>query len=123
MRVATVLSAAAISALITMGPALAYGPAASSPALSQLSDGPGKASSDVETGQVQLAFALVKKIATAPNYLLIRNDSGRAQPYPNCETSGKCVNETIEVLLSKNGTGTMVLPCRDVGGCAIVGGR
>jgi hypothetical protein len=88
-----------------------------------LSDGLGKASSDVEMGRVQLAFAVVKKTAVAPGYLLIRNDSGRAQPYPNCESSGKCINETIEVLLSRSGTGTLELPCHQVGGCAIVGGR
>lgn len=115
MRVATFLSAVAIAALTTMGPALAYGPSASSPSPSQ--------SSDVETGQVRLAFAVVKKTAVAPGYLLIRNDGGRARPFPNCETSGKCINETIEVLLSRQGTGTMVLPCDQVGGCAIVGGR
>jgi hypothetical protein len=106
-----------------MGPALAYGPSASSPSLSQLSEGPKAAPSAVETGRVQLAFALVKEIAIAPGYLLIRNDSGRARPYPNCEASGKCENGTIEALLSRFGTGTVVLNCRDVGGCAIVGGR
>ncbi len=123
MRVATLLSAVAIAALTTMGPALAYGPSASSPSLSQLSDGPGTASSVVETGQVQLAFAVVKKTAVAPYYLLIKNDSGRAQPYPNCDAAANCLNETIEVLLSRGGTGTLNLPCRQVGGCAVVGKR
>ena len=123
MRVATLLSAVAIAALTTMGPALAYGPSVSSPSLSQLSDGPGKASSDVEAGQVKLAFAVVKKTATMPEYLLIKSDRGSARPFPNCESSGNCINRTIEVLLSRHGTATMVLPCRDVGGCAIVGGR
>ncbi len=123
MRVATLLPAVAIAALITMGPALAYGPATPSPSLSQLSDGPGQASSDAETGQVMLAFAVVKKTAVTPGYLLIRNDPGNARPFPNCESSGSCVNETIEVLLSRHGTATMELPCDQVGGCAIVGGR
>ncbi len=123
MRVATLLSAVAIAALTTMGPALAYGPATSSPALSQLSDGPPKASSDAETGQVKLAFAVVKKTATAPGYLLVRNDPGNARPFPNCDTSGKCINEPLEVLLSRHGTATMELPCHQLGGCAIVGGR
>ncbi len=115
MRVATLLSAVAIAALITMAPALAYGPATSSPSLSQ--------SPDVGTGQVQLAFAVVKKTAVEPGYLLIKNDPGSARPFPNCEKSGKCVNETIRVRLSRGGTGTVDLPCLDLGGCAIVGGR
>ncbi len=123
MRVATLLSAVAIAALTTMGPALAYGPSASSPSLSQWSDGPRQASSDAGTGQVTLAFAVVKKTAVAPGYLLIRNDGGQARPFPNCESSGKCINETLKVLLSRQGTATMELPCHQLGGCAIVGGR
>ncbi len=123
MRVATFLSAVAIAALTTMGPALAYGPVTSSPSLSQLSDGPRAASSDVATGQVRLAFAVVKKTDVEPGYLLIKNDPGSARPFPNCETSGKCINESLDVLLSRNGTAIMELPCHQVGGCAIVGGR
>lgn len=123
MRVATLLSAVAIAALITMAPALAYGPSAPSPSLSQLSDGPRTASSDVETGQLQLAFALVKKTAVAPGYLLIKNDPGGARPFPNCATSGECENGTIEALLSRFGTATVVLYCDQLGGCAIVGRR
>ncbi len=123
MRVATLLSVVAIATLTTMGPALAYGPSASSPSLSQLSEGPKAAPSAVETGRVQLAFALVKEIAIAPGYLLIRNDSGRAQPYPNCEASESCETGALTVLVNRNGTGTMVLNCDQLGGCAIVGGR
>ena len=123
MRVATLLSAAAVAALITMGPALAYGPATTSPSLSQLSDGPRQAPSDIETGQVKLAFAVVKKTAVEPSYLLIKNDPGNARPFPNCETSGKCINEPLDVLLSRHGTAIMELPCHQVGGCAIIGGR
>ena len=123
MRVATLLSAVAIAALTMTGPALAYEPATSSPLLSQLSDGPRTASSDVETGQVRLAFAVVKKTDVAPGYLLIKNDPGAARPYPNCETSGKCENGPLEVLVNRNGTGTVVLYCDQLGGCAVVGGR
>ncbi len=77
----------------------------------------------VETGQVKLAFAVVKRMAAAPGYLLIKSDPGSARPFPNCESSGKCVNETIKVLLSRSGTGSMELNCQQVGGCAILGGR
>ncbi len=126
MRFATVLSAAAIATVTiagpAAGPALAYGPATSSPSLSLLSDGPPKASSDVETGQLRLAFAVVKKTADPPGFLLIKNDPGSARPFPNCEASGKCVNEPLEVLLSRNGTAIVELPCQALGGCAIVGG-
>jgi hypothetical protein len=72
---------------------------------------------------MKLAFAVVKKTAGAPWYLLIKSDPGSARPFPNCESSGKCVNETIKVLLSRSGTGTMESNCQQVGGCAIVGGR
>lgn len=123
MRVATLLSVVAIATLTTMGPALAYGPSASSPSLSQTSEGPKAAPSAVETGRVQLAFALVKKTAVAPGFLLVKNDPGAARPFPNCAASEKCENGTIEALLSRNGTGTVVLYCDQIGGCAIVGGR
>ncbi len=123
MRVATLLSAVAIAALTTMGPALAYGPAMSSPSLSQLSEAPRAASSDVETGRVTLAFAVLKKTAVKPGYLLIKNDPGSARPFPNCESSASCVYDTIEALMSRQGTGTVVLNCDQLGGCAIVGGR
>ncbi len=123
MRVATLLSAVAIVALTTMSTALAYGPSASSPSLSQSSGEPKTVSSDVGTGQVRLAFAVVKKIATTPGYLLIKNDPGSARPYPNCEASGKCETGTLEMLLSRHGSATVEFNCRDVGGCAIVGGR
>ncbi len=130
MRFATVLSAAAIAAVTILGPgagpgagpALAYGPATSGPSLLPLYDGPPKASPDVETGRLQLAFAVVKKTAGWPGYLLIKNDPGSARPYPNCATSGKCTNESLEVLLSRSGTAIVELPCQALGGCAIVGG-
>ena len=68
-----------------------------------------------------LGFAKVKKTATAPGYMLVMNDGGRAQPFPNCEASPSCINETITVLISRSGTATLDLPCPDVGGCKVVG--
>ena len=82
-----------------------------------------RASSDVETGRVTLAFAVVKMTAVKPGYLLIKNDPGSARPFPNCESSANCVYDTIEALMSRQGTGTVVLNCDQLGGCAIVGGR
>ncbi len=70
-----------------------------------------------------LGFAKIKKIATAPGYMLVTNDSGRAQPFPNCEQSPSCITEKITVLISRNGTATLDLPCSQVGGCKVVGPR
>lgn len=68
-------------------------------------------------------FATVQKTAAAPGYMLIKNDSGRAQPFPNCENSPTCVTETITVLISRSGTATLELPCDQVGGCKVIGRR
>ncbi len=121
MRVATLLSVVVIATLTAMGPALAYGPSASSPSLSQTSEGPRTAPSAVETGQVQLAFAVIKEIDGG--YLLVRSDSGRQQQYRNCESLAYCIYGPIDVFLYRNNATTMSFDCRDVGGCVIVGKR
>ncbi len=66
-------------------------------------------------------FAKVKKTPTAPGYVLVKNDGGRANPFPNCESSSSCITETLTVLISRNGTSTIDLPCPDLGGCKVVG--
>ncbi len=68
-----------------------------------------------------LGFAKVKIIPTAPGYMLVKNDGGRAQPFPNCEQSPSCVTEMITVLISRNGTSTVDLYCDQLGGCKVVG--
>ena len=83
MRVATFLTAAAIAALTTVGPALAYGPATSSPSLSYLSGGSETASSVVAKKQTMVAFAIVKE--TGIGYVMVKSDNGRAQQYKNCD--------------------------------------
>jgi hypothetical protein len=87
MRVATFLTVAAIVALTTVGPALAYGPAASNVSLSNPSGGPETASSAVANDQTKVAFAIVKKRASG-GYLYVRGDNG--QQYPNCEAKANC---------------------------------
>ncbi len=123
MRVATFLSAAAIAVLATAGPALAYGPAADALTISNSSRVSAPASAEAEKAPVRLAFAKIKKTATAPGYMLVKNDSGRAQPFPNCENSATCITETVTVLIGRNGTATLDLPCHQVGGCKVVGPR
>jgi hypothetical protein len=66
-------------------------------------------------------FAKVKRTPTAPGYMLVKNDSGRAQPFPNCKASASCINEMITVLISRNGTSTVDLYCDQLGGCKVVG--
>jgi hypothetical protein len=68
-------------------------------------------------------FAKVKKTPTAPGFMLVKNDSGRAQPFPNCENSPTCIIEKITVLISRNGTTTVDLSCDQLGGCKVVGPR
>ena len=91
MRIATVLSAAAIVALATAGPAF--------------------------------GFAKIKKTATAPGYMLVKNDGGRANPFPNCENSPTCITGMVKVLIGRNGTATVDLYCDQLGGCKVVGPR
>ena len=55
--------------------------------------------------------------------MLVKNDSGRAQPFPNGETSPSCITETITVLIGRSGTATLDLPCPPLDGCKVVGPR
>ncbi len=121
MRVVTLLSAAAIAVLATVGPALAYGLAADAPTISNSSRVSVQTSAEAEKAPVQLAFAKIKKTATAPGYVLVKNDGGRANPFPNCEAFSSCITENITVLISRNGTSTVDLYCDQLGGCKVVG--
>ncbi len=123
MRVATFLSAAAIAVLATAGPALAYGPAADALTISKSSRVSAPASAEAEMAPMRLAFTKIKKTATAPGYMLVKNDSGGAQPLPKCENSPSCITETITVRISRNGTATLDLNCDQLGGCKVVGPR
>jgi hypothetical protein len=75
----------------------------------------------IATSGPALAFAKIKKIAVAPGYMLVKNDSGNARPFPNCSSSPTCITETVKVLLGRNGTAILDLPCHQLGGCKIVG--
>ena len=120
MRVATFLTAAAIAALTTVGPALAYGPATSSPSLSYLSGGSETASSVVAKKQTMVAFAIVKE--TGIGYVMVKSDNGRAQQYNNCETRENCISGEIQVFSSNNpDASSTYFNCRAVGGCVKVG--
>ena len=89
MRVATILSAAAIVALAASGPAF--------------------------------GFAKIKKTPSEPFYMLVKNDAGRANPFPNCENSPTCITGTVKVLIGRSGTATVDLNCHQLGGCKVVG--
>jgi hypothetical protein len=89
MRVATILSAAAIVALAASGPAF--------------------------------GFAKIKKTPSGPGYMLVKNDGGRANPFPNCEDSPTCFTGTVKVLISRSGTAVVELDCMNLGGCKVVG--
>ena len=125
MRVATFLSAATIAALMTVGPALAYGPATSSPSLSYLSGGPGKALSAVAKEQTKVAFVIIKH--GTYGYVYVRGDNG--QQIRNCETRANCTyNEIdgtyneIDVFTSNHPEASIIhINCFEVGGCIIVG--
>ncbi len=119
MRVATFLSAATIAALMTVGPALAYGPATSSPSLSYLSGGPGKALSAVAKEQTKVAFAIIK-YGTYGRYVYVRGDNG--QQIRNCETRANCTYNEIDVLQSNHPEASIItIYCFEAGGCIIVG--
>ena len=121
MRVATFLSAATIAALMTVGPALAYGPATSSPSLSYLSGGPGKALSAVAKEQTKVAFAIIK-YGTYGRYVYVRGDNG--QQIRNCETRANCTDNDnwIDVFTSNHPEASiMQINCFEAGGCIIVG--
>ena len=119
MRITTLLSAAAIAALTTINPVLAYGPSTEDPSFSYLSGIPKEAMSDPERGQMEVAFAVVKE--TAAGYVLVRNDGGRATPFTNCEASEKCTTDKIWVLLNSRGSAEVELNCGALGGCVMVG--
>ncbi len=123
MRITTLLSAAAIAALTTINPVLAYGPSTEDPSFSYLSSIPKAAMSGPERGKLEVAFAVVKETDIEPGYVLIRNDNGNARPFPNCEASENCSTDYMWVLLNRSGTVTMKLDCGANGGCRIVGGR
>ena len=118
MRITTLLSAAAIAALTTINPVLAYGPSTEDPSFSYLSSIPKEAMSDPERGQMEVAFAVVKE--TAAGYVLVRNDGGRATPFPNCGASEKCTTDNIWVLLNSRGSAEVELNCGALGGCVMV---
>ncbi len=125
MRVATLLSAAAIAVLATAGPALAYAPSAASLSLSNPSDVPARVSAEAKKGQVQLAFAIIKRSTVGEHpYVIVRTDNGRQQPIRNCDTSANCINEPTWMMTTDNvGASPMYYPCKTVGGCRIIGKR
>ncbi len=119
MRVATFLSAVAIAALTTVGPALAYGPAASNLSLSNPFGGPETASSAVAKEGTQVAFAIIKKRASG-GYMYVRGDNG--QQYPNCKTRANCTYEYIEAFQSNHPEAAPIgIDCLKAGGCVKVG--
>ena len=125
MRVATFLSAAAIAVLATAGPALAYAPSATSPALSNPTDVPARVSAEAEKGQVQLAFAIIKESTVGEHpYVIVRTDNGREQPIRDCDASPNCINVPTWILTTDNvGASPMYYPGDAVGGCRVIGKR
>jgi hypothetical protein len=112
MRVATFLSAAAIAAAVSIGPALAYGPAASGPSLSYLTSGPEAASPKATNQQTQVAFAIIKWGISG--YVLVKGDNGKE--YPNCEERANC---TTEITTGDfEGVG---VDCETAKGCLVIG--
>ena len=112
MRVATFLSAAAIAAAASIGPALAYGPAASGPSLSYLTSGPEAASPKATNQQTQVAFAIIKW--GTYGYVLVKGDNGKE--YPNCEKRAKCSYEITVLDFERVG-----VDCETAKGCLIIG--
>ncbi len=122
MRITALLSAAAIAALITINPVLAYGPSTEGPSFSYSSSIPQKAMSGPERGEMTVAFAIVKRTGIGPGYVLVKNDGGGAKEFRNCGSSEKCMTETIDVLLRDHvDSPVLTIPCRQVGGCVVVG--
>ena len=76
MRVATFLTAAAIAAAASIGPALAYGPAASGPSLSYLTSGPEAASPKAANQQTQVAYLVIRKKKNG-KYEMVQGDNER----------------------------------------------
>ncbi len=88
MRVATFLSVAAIAAAASIGPALAYGPAAPGPSLSYLTSGPEAASPKAASQRTQVAYVLIRK-KTNGYYVMVKGDNEKE--FPGCEKSARCV--------------------------------
>jgi hypothetical protein len=109
MRVATFLSVAAIAAVTTIGPALAYGPATSSPSLSILAAGPETVLSQAVRQQTQVAFAVLRNGPTG--YVFVRGDNGIK--ISNCEKRPNCTQQKMTA-------GSITIDCKD-NGCLIVG--
>ncbi len=82
MRVATLLSAAAIAAAASIGPVLAYGPAASGPSHSYLTSGPEAASPKAANQRTQVAYAVIRKKKNG-KYVIIKYDNGL--DFSNCD--------------------------------------
>ena len=76
MRVATFLSVAAIAAAASIGPALAYGPAASGPSLSYLTGGPEAASPKAANQRTQVAYLVIRQKPNG-NFVIVQYDNGR----------------------------------------------
>ena len=114
MRVATFLSVAAIAAAASIGPALAYGPAASGPSLSYLTGGPEAASSKAANQRTQVAFAIIKKLGNG-NYMFVKGDNGKK--YPNCEARANCTYDEDKKM---NFEGAISVGCMP-NGCLIIG--
>ena len=112
MRVATFLSAAAIAAAASIGPALAYGPAASGPSLSYLTSGPEAASPKATNQQTQVAFAIIKWGTNG--YVLVKGDNGKE--FPNCENRANCSTEIVASDFEVVG-----VDCATAKGCLIIG--
>ncbi len=93
MRVATFLSVAAIAAVTTIGPALAYGPAASGPSHSYLTSGPVAASPKAANQRTQVAYAVIRKKKNY-KYVIIKYDNGL--DFSNCDKR-KCNDTAIPV--------------------------
>jgi hypothetical protein len=89
MRVATFLSVAAIAAAASIGPALAYGPAASGPSLSYLTGGPEAASPKAANQRTQVAYFLIRKINNY--YVIVQMDKNGDVDCNkrNCNTTAK----------------------------------
>ncbi len=113
MRVATFLSVAAIAAAASIGPALAYGPAASGPSLSYLTSGPEAASPKATNQQTQVAFAVLKWGTNG--YVLVKGDNGKE--FPNCENRANCSTE----IDASDFEGVVGVDCATANGCLIIG--
>ena len=113
MRVATLLSAAAIAAAASIGPVLAYGPAASGPSLSNLTSGTEAASPKAANQRTQVAYAVIRKKKNY-KYVIIKFDNGL--DFSNCDKR-KCNDTAIPV----NFEGPIGIDCTSKVVCVEVG--